>query len=94
MNEEKTGKCLRQVEHIRGHLQHRYSITDNNYGGDRKTFEVMTSTYPIGTLGLVAALLAATHYQGNHERNHKLWNIVSTERCILHMQVLLDCCYI
>jgi hypothetical protein len=54
MNEEKTGKCLRQVEHIRGHLQHRYSITVNNYGGDRKTFEVMTSTYPIGTLGLVA----------------------------------------
>jgi hypothetical protein len=50
----------------------------------------MTSTYPIGTLGLVAALLAATLYQGNHERNHKLWNIVSTERYILHMQVLLD----
>jgi hypothetical protein len=27
MNEERTGKCLRQVEHIRGHLWHRYSIT-------------------------------------------------------------------
>ena len=27
MNEEMTGKCLRQVEHIRGHLWHRYSIT-------------------------------------------------------------------
>ena len=27
-------------------------------------------------------------------RNHKLWNIVSTERYILHMQVLLECCYI
>ena len=26
--------------------------------------------------------------------NHKLWNIVSTERYILHMQVLLECCYI
>jgi len=24
--------------------------------------------------------------------NHKLWNIVSTERDILHMQVLLECC--
>jgi hypothetical protein len=32
MNEERIGKCLRQVEHIRGH------------GDDRKTLEVMTST--------------------------------------------------
>jgi hypothetical protein len=30
-----------------------------NHGGDRKTFEVMTSTLPKGTLGLVASLLAA-----------------------------------
>ena len=22
---------------------------------------------------------------GNHDRNHKLWNIVSTEGCILHI---------
>jgi len=29
MNEEMTGKFLRQVEHIRGHLGHRYSITVN-----------------------------------------------------------------
>ena len=29
MNEERTGKCLRQVKHIRGHLWHRYSITVN-----------------------------------------------------------------
>ena len=27
----------------------------------------------------VASLLAATLYQGNHDINHKLWNIVSTE---------------
>jgi hypothetical protein len=27
--EERTGKCLRQVEHICGHLWHRYSITVN-----------------------------------------------------------------
>jgi hypothetical protein len=27
-------------------------------------------------------LLAATLYQGNHDRNHKLWNIRSTERYI------------
>jgi hypothetical protein len=29
MNEERTGKCLGQVEHIRGHLGHRYSIMAN-----------------------------------------------------------------
>ena len=29
MNEERTGKCLRQVEHIRGHLWHNFSITVN-----------------------------------------------------------------
>jgi hypothetical protein len=51
----------------------------------------MTSTYLRGTLGSVASLLAATLYQGNHDRKHKFWNI---ERDILHMQVLLDCCYI
>ena len=63
-------------------------------GGDRKMFEVMTSTLPIWTLGSVASLLAATLYQGNPDRNHKLWNIVTSERDILHMQVLLECCYI
>jgi len=29
MNEERTGKCLRQVEHIRGQLLHIYSVTVN-----------------------------------------------------------------
>jgi hypothetical protein len=57
--------------------------------GDRKIFEVMISTLPKGTLGSVTSLLAATLYQGNPGRNHKLWNIVSSERYILHMQVLL-----
>ena len=57
MNEDRTHKCLRQVEHIRGS---------------------------------VVSLLAATLYQGNPDRNHKLWNITSTERYILHMQALLD----
>ena len=46
-----------------------------SYGGDRKIFEVMTSILPKGTLGSVASLLAATLYQGNPDRNHKLWII-------------------
>jgi hypothetical protein len=32
-----------------------------SHGGDHKTFEVMTSTLPIGTLGLVESLLVATN---------------------------------
>jgi hypothetical protein len=31
MNEERTGKCSRQVEHIRGHLRHRYFIKNVLY---------------------------------------------------------------
>jgi hypothetical protein len=59
-----------------------------SHGGDRKILEVMTSTLPKGTLGSVGFLLAATLYQGNPDRNHKFWNIVSSERYILHMQVI------
>ena len=62
-----------------------------SHGGDRKTFEVVSSTELRGPLGSVASLLAATLYQGNPDSNHKLYNIVSTERYILHMQVLLEC---
>ena len=40
----------------------------------------MTSTKPIGTIGSIAFFLAATLHQGNPDRNHKLWNIRSTER--------------
>jgi len=86
MNEERTGKCLRQVDHIRGHLLHSCSMTVNQV--------MVTSTYQRGTLGSVASLLAATTYQGNLDRNHKRWNIVSTKSYILYMQVLLKCCYI
>jgi hypothetical protein len=65
-----------------------------SHGGNCKIFEVMTSTLPKGTLGSVASLLATNFYHGNPDRNHKLWNIVSSERYILHMQVLLECCHI
>jgi hypothetical protein len=55
----------------------------------------MTSTLLKGTPGSVASLIAATLHQENPEdRNHKLWNIESTDIYILHMQVLLECCYI
>jgi hypothetical protein len=47
----------------------------------------MTSILPKGTLCSVASLLAAALYQGNPDRNHKVWNIVSSERYILHIRV-------
>ena len=55
----------------------------------------MTLTLPhYEPTGSVAALLSATSHQGNPDRKFKLWNIVLTERYILHIQVLLEFCYI
>jgi hypothetical protein len=73
---------------------HIFHSVQPSHGCDHKTPEVMTSTHPRGTLASVASLLAATPYQRNPNRNHKLWNITSTERYVLHMLVLLKCCYI
>ena len=55
-----------------------FHIGQPSHGGDRKIFEVMTSTLPKGTLGSVASLLTATLYQGNTDSNNNFWNIVST----------------
>jgi hypothetical protein len=74
INEERIGSWLQQTEHISGHLWHRYT---------------MNSAQPLGTLGSVASMLAATFYKGQHDRNQKHWNIWLTERYIHHMQVLL-----
>jgi hypothetical protein len=49
--------------------------------GDKAT----TSTLPKGTIGSVASLLAEA-LDLDLDRNQKLWNIVSSERYILHMQ--------
>jgi hypothetical protein len=57
-------------------VTHIFQNRQPSHGGDRKYFEVMTSTLPKGTLGVVASMLAATLYKGIRERNHKLWNIV------------------
>jgi hypothetical protein len=63
-----------------------------SHGGDQTFFEVMTSTLPKGTLGSVASLIAAAFYQGNPDRNHKLWNIVSTE-IYIYMYSICRCCW-
>ena len=95
MNEERTGNCFRQVEHICGNLWSRYFITDNH---------IVVATVKLSkwwlqlsqeeSLCSVTSLLDATLYQWTPDRNHMLWNIVLTERYILHMRVLLECCYI
>jgi hypothetical protein len=41
----------RQTDHIRGQLWHRYSVTVTQFMG--KTFEVMTSTQPLGIISQV-----------------------------------------
>jgi len=60
------------------------------------TNEASSSSFvtQIGTFGSVALLmLTSTLYKGNEERNQKIWNSVSTQRDIVHVQVLLECCY-
>ena len=59
----------------------RYFVKVICHCDDRKTFEVMTSTLQ-GTLGSVVSLLEIMI-------GSKLWTIITTERYILHMQVLL-----
>jgi hypothetical protein len=51
-----------------------------SHDGDRKIFEVMTSTLPKGTLGSVASLLAATLYQGNPD------SLTSNSKYLMHIQ--------
>jgi hypothetical protein len=75
-------------------VTHIFHSGQPSHGCDHKTPEVMTSTQPRGTLASVTSFLAATPYQRNYNRYHKLWNIASTERYVLHMLVLLNCCYI
>ena len=64
--EEMSWFWLRQTEH--GHF-----LTSWLSKSSRPFFFGVTLS--LGTLGSVASLLAATLYQGNHDKNHKLWNI-------------------
>ena len=53
-----------------------------------------TPAYELCISQLIRYSRACGSYQDFLDRNHKLWNIVSSERYILHVQVLLECCYI
>jgi len=58
MNEKMTILWWRQTQDISYHLWHRYSVTVNRVIST--IFEMMTSTWSLGTLGSVASLFAAT----------------------------------
>jgi len=61
------------------------------YKDDHETFVVMSSTAPLGTISSVPSLLAITVYKGNHNKENKLCNALSTDRYITHNHVVLEC---
>ena len=52
----------------------------------------LSSTAPLVTISSVPSLLAITVYKGNHNKDNKLCNALSTDRYITHNQVVLECC--
>jgi hypothetical protein len=98
MNEERSGKCYDKwnISVVICDTNMIFHNGQPSHGGNCKTFEVMTSTLPIGTLGSAAFLLAATLYQGNPDMNHKLWNIISKGRykCMYNIYTCIcRCCW-
>ena len=49
------------------------------------------SNLQVGTLGFASSWPVLTPYQRNPYRKHNIWNIVISERYMLHRQVLLEC---
>ena len=59
----------------------------------KQTFNYIIVSDPLSVFVWQWNMFKVKH-QGHPDRNHKVWNIVSTEICILYMSVLLECCYI
>jgi len=53
-------------------------VISNERGKENGIITTLNKIY-VWTFGAVATSLAAIFYQGNLDRNQKLWNIVSTE---------------
>ena len=64
-----------------------------NRDDDHKIYEATTSAFRYGTPGRVACLSETTLYPENPNRKRMPWSNVSIEKCILRMQVLLECYY-
>jgi hypothetical protein len=69
------------------------SRTDNTMARKKRT-QGQTMIYKTLSRNPTTETLAATIYQINHDRKHKLCYIWSTKRYILHLQVLIEWCYI
>ena len=85
------------TDHIHGNLWHMYYVTGNqvmmtavNVWSD--SFNLTTKKFWCGNL------LISRNTTRDPDRNHKLWSILSTYTNmyihILHIHVLLECCYI
>ena len=85
---ERTGNCLRQVEHIFGHLWQKYSIV---------VYQVMVATVKLTKwwLQLTKRNLRFSRFLANsNPLSRKSWKEPQSGISYhLHMQVLLDCCY-
>jgi hypothetical protein len=58
---------------MHGYLRHRYSVTFNQViVATVKLPQCMTSAQQLETPGSVTSMLAATLFQGNHDKNIKL----------------------
>ena len=74
-------------------------VISHEWGKDREVFTT-SGTYPWSFVTQIFHSGQPSHGGDrksddfNLTKNHKLWNIASTERYIPRMQVLLECCYI
>ena len=87
LNEERTRLWIQHTEHTHGHFRHRYAIHIWSDEFNLTTRNPWFSSFFVSSKSL-------SKYHGNHDRNHRVWNIASTERYIFHLPVLLECCYI
>jgi hypothetical protein len=87
MNEERTGEWLRQTEHIRGHLWHRYSIAVNQvmvataYNFEVKVFNNLTTSNP----WFSSFLFSSNPLSRKSWQEPQPLEFGSAERYILHM---------
>ena len=88
------GNSIEKFEDTKGVIRICISKKNRQHNGQKKNYKRKTFSKWWLQFNQEAPLLAATLYQVNTDKYHKLWNSVSTERYILYMQVLLECCYI